>query len=52
MNTVQTAVTWGLGIALATTLLLPERQTVPVAREVFGGLRGLLATVMGTGKKV
>lgn len=41
-----------LGIALATTLLLPDRQTVPVLRTAAEGGRGILATAMGIGKKV
>lgn len=41
-----------LGIALATTLLLPGRQTVPAIGAVTNFTRGTLATAMGTGKKV
>jgi hypothetical protein len=40
------------GLAVITTLILPGRQTVPVLNSVFGGVRGLYATTMGTGKKV
>lgn len=49
---VRTAITWLFGIALATTLVLKDRQTAPILREGLGGFRGVLATAMGTGKQV
>lgn len=41
-----------IGVALATTLTLPDRKTPDVLKVVFSGARGLLATAMGTGKQV
>lgn len=38
-----------VGVAWATALLLPDRQTVPVVGAFFNGFRGLLGTAM-TGK--
>jgi hypothetical protein len=43
---------WVAGIALATTLILPGRQTAPVINAGANFTRGVLATAMGTGKKV
>lgn len=52
MNTVQKSVTAIIGIALITTMILPNRQT-PQVIGAFGSLfRGSLATAMGTGKAV
>ncbi len=39
-------------VALATTLLLPDRQTPQVINAGTGLLRGVLSTAMGTGAKV
>lgn len=39
-----------IGVAWATTLVLPDRQTVPVANAVFSGFKSVLATAMGTAK--
>lgn len=39
-------------IALVTTLTLKDRQTVGVIGAFTGLVRGVLATSMGTGKKV
>lgn len=52
MSTIQKGMTALFGIALATTLLLPNRQTPAVANAFLGGFRGILATAMGTGKTV
>lgn len=41
-----------IGIGLATTLLLPGRQTVGVIDAFTRLARGSLATAMGTGKQV
>lgn len=35
------------GIGLATTLLLPDRQTVPVLGEIRKLFQGVFGTVMG-----
>jgi hypothetical protein len=39
-----------LGIALATTLILPGRQTVPVINAGSNLAQGVLGTAMGTKK--
>jgi hypothetical protein len=39
-----------LGIALATTLILPGRQTVPVVNAFSNLSTGVLGTAMGTKK--
>jgi hypothetical protein len=49
---VQTFVAGIIAIGLVTAMVLPKRQTPAVLNSVFGGSRGLLATAMGTGKKV
>jgi hypothetical protein len=41
-----------IGIGMATALLLPGRQTVPVIGAITDLFRGSLATAMGTGKTV
>lgn len=41
-----------VGIALATTLILPGRQTPKVVDSFTRLFRGSLATAMGTGKKI
>lgn len=46
---------FGMGIifiGMATALLLPGRQTVPVIGAFTDLARGTLATAMGTGKQV
>jgi hypothetical protein len=52
METVQKIAMGIIGVAMAATLLLPNRQTVPVINAVTGLFRGSLATAMGTGKQV
>jgi hypothetical protein len=39
-------------IGLATTLVLPKRQTPAVINAATGFVRGTLATAMGTGKQI
>jgi hypothetical protein len=41
-----------IGLAMFTTAVLPDRQTAKVFDVVFKGVRGILATAMGTGLKV
>ncbi len=41
-----------VGIGMATTLLLPGRQTPAVINAFTNLFRGSLATAMGTGKQV
>lgn len=41
-----------VGVGMATTLLLPGRQTPQVINSVANLFRGSLATAMGTGKRV
>lgn len=41
-----------IGIGMATTLILPGRQTPGVVNAFAGLFRGSLATAMGTGKQV
>lgn len=41
-----------VGLAMFTTAVLPDRQTAKVFDVVFKGVRGILATAMGTGQKV
>lgn len=41
-----------IGLAMFTTAVLPDRQTAKVGQVIFDGIRGILATAMGTGKKV
>lgn len=41
-----------VGIALATTLILPKRQTPQVINAATGFVRGSLGTAMGTAKPV
>lgn len=36
-----------VAVALATTLLLPDRQTVPVLKTFWDGVSGAFRTVMG-----
>lgn len=52
MTALQKFLTMTFGIALVTTLILPNRQTVQVINAGTGLLRGTLATAMGTGKTV
>lgn len=52
MSTLEKVAMGIIGIGLATTLLLPGRQT-PQVINAFGSLfRGSLATAMGTGRQV
>ena len=41
-----------IGIGMATTLILPDRQTPAVINALTSLFRGSLATAMGTGKAV
>jgi hypothetical protein len=52
MSTVEKFMMGIVGIALATTLILPNRQTPAVINAATGFARGTLATSMGTGKQV
>lgn len=52
MSTVEKLVTGIVAIGMATTLTLKDRQTAKVGSTLFSGVRGLLATAMGTGKRV
>jgi len=46
-TTLQKAVVWTFGIALATTLLMKDRQTVPVITAFSKFIQGTLGTAMG-----
>lgn len=52
MGTLEKVAMGIIGIGLATTLLLPGRQTPQVVNSFTNLFRGSLATAMGTGKKV
>ena len=52
MGNIKVVAGWVAGIALATTLILPGRQTPQVINAGTGFVRGVLATAMGTGKRV
>lgn len=52
MSTIEKFVGGVVAIALVTTLILPKRQTPQVITSAANAGRGLLATAMGTGKKV
>lgn len=52
MSTIEKIAMGMIGIGMATTLILPGRQTVPVINALSGLFRGGLSTAMGTGKKV
>ena len=52
MTTAQKIAMGIIGIGMATTLILPGRQTPAVINAVANLFRGSLATAMGTGKKV
>lgn len=52
MSTLEKVAMGIIGIGLATTLLLPGRQTPAVINAFTGLFRGSLATAMGTGKQV
>ena len=52
MSTLEKFMMGVVGIALVTTLILPQRQTPPVIGAATGFVRGTLSTAMGTGKKV
>lgn len=47
MSTVEKIAMGIIGIGMATTLILPDRQTVPVLGTVFNGFSGALRTAMG-----
>lgn len=47
MTTLQKGMVIVGGIALATTLLMKDRQTVPVLNAAFNGVTKLLGTSMG-----
>jgi hypothetical protein len=47
MPTVEKIAMGIVGIALVTTLILPDRQTVPVLNATFGGFANSLKTAMG-----
>lgn len=50
MNNVVKIVTIMVGTGLATTLLLPDRQTIGVMNSFFNGASKFQGTVMGTRK--
>ena len=52
MSTAQKIASMVVGLALVTTLVLPKRQTPQVIKAAGDATRGVLATAMGTGKKV
>lgn len=52
MGTVGRVAVLIVGVGLATTLILPGRQTPAVINAFTGLFRGSLATAMGTGKQV
>lgn len=52
MSTVEKIAMGIIGIGMATTLILPGRQTPAVVDAFTRLFRGSLATAMGTGKKV
>jgi hypothetical protein len=52
MTAIQKAMMGVIGIAMVTTLVLPNRQTAKVMGATGGAARGVLATAMGTGKAV
>jgi hypothetical protein len=52
MTTVEKVAMGIIGIGMATTLILPGRQTPAVINAFAGLFRGSLATAMGTGKQV
>ena len=52
MSTIEKIAMGVIGIGMATTLILPGRQTPAVINAFTGLFRGSLATAMGTGKAV
>lgn len=52
MSTVEKFLMAVVGVALATTLVLPKRQTPQVINAATGFFRGVTSTAMGTGKAV
>lgn len=52
MSTAQKIAMGIIGIGMATTLILPKRQTPQVIDAITRLFRGSLATAMGTGKAV
>lgn len=51
MSTIEKAIVGIIGIALVTTLLLPDRQTVPVIGAVGKLGKDWLGTAMGIAKR-
>lgn len=47
MSTIEKVAMGIVGIAMVTTLILPDRQTVPVLNASFGGFSQALKTAMG-----
>jgi hypothetical protein len=52
MSTIEKFMMGLVGVALATTLILPKRQTPQVIQAATGFVRGTMSTAMGTGKQV
>jgi hypothetical protein len=52
MSTVEKFMAGVVGIALVTTLILPNRKTADVIKAFTGFTRGTLGTAMGTAKPV
>lgn len=52
MSTAQKIAMGLIGIGMATTLILPDRQTPQVLGAFTTLFRGSLSTAMGTGKQV
>jgi hypothetical protein len=52
MPVFQKLVGGAVAIGLVTTAILPKRQTVGVINAITAFVRGVLATAMGTGKRV
>lgn len=50
MSTIEKFLMGVVGVALATTLILPKRQTPQVINAATGFVRGSLGTAMGTTK--
>lgn len=46
LSTAETVLLAVVGVAFATTLVLPDRQTPAVVKAIFDGFRGSLATSM------
>lgn len=52
MTTAQKLGSGVIAVAMVTTMILPNRQTKQVIGSIASGARGILATVMGTGRRV